>query len=52
VINGCIEMGWLDHAHDIIEELELENFPVGIGTENFFCPHTRIKICLMNIVLS
>jgi PPR repeat len=31
VINGCIEMGWLDDAHDIIEELELETFPVGIG---------------------
>lgn len=31
VISGCIEMGWLDHAHDIVEELELENFPVGVG---------------------
>lgn len=31
VIDGCIEMGWLDHAHDIIEQLELENFPIGIG---------------------
>lgn len=32
VINACIQMGWLQAAHDILDALESAEIPVGIGT--------------------
>uniref|UniRef100_A0A0E0LKI6 Pentacotripeptide-repeat region of PRORP domain-containing protein n=1 Tax=Oryza punctata TaxID=4537 RepID=A0A0E0LKI6_ORYPU len=32
VISACIQMGWLHAAHDILDDLELAEIPVPIGT--------------------